>query len=61
VYGLTHSELARANDLAVEHDSVEFGPLTVFGQLVGGAGPHPAPSPELGADGPEIRAELGLR
>ncbi len=58
-YGLTASRLAIDNDLVVRQDSADVGPLTVFGQLVGGAGPHPRPAPELGADGDEIRAELG--
>ncbi|MGH1488666.1 MAG: CoA transferase [Acidimicrobiales bacterium] len=60
MYGLTHSELAKANELAVVHDSTNFGPITVYGQLVGGAGPHPERSPDLGAHGDEIRSELGL-
>ena len=57
-YGLTDSVLARANDLVVEQDSAAFGRLTVFGQLVGGAGPHPAPAPDLGRHGDEIRSEM---
>jgi len=57
-YGLTHSELAAANGLVVHQDSTAFGPMTVFGQLVGGAGPPPAPAPDLGQHSDEIRTEL---
>lgn len=57
-YGLTDSELARSNGLVVAQDSTAFGPMTVFGQLVGGAGPGPSPAPDLDADGAQIRAEL---
>ncbi len=58
VYGLTNSELAAANGLVVHQDSTAFGPMTVFGQLVGGAGPPPAPAPDLGQHSDEIRTEL---
>lgn len=58
-YGLTASELAKANELTVIHDSPDFGPLLVFGQLVGGAGPHPVRSPELGEHTAEVERELG--
>ena len=56
-YGLTHSPLARANGLVVEQDSTGFGPLTVFGQLVGGAGPPLSPAPDLGQHREEIRTD----
>ncbi len=60
IYGLASSKLAEVNDLSLVHDSTNFGPITVFGQLVGGAGPHPYPSPDLDAHGAELRSELGL-
>jgi crotonobetainyl-CoA:carnitine CoA-transferase CaiB-like acyl-CoA transferase len=56
--GLTVSPLAVENDLATWQDSTDFGPVAVFGQLIGGAGPHPSPSPDLGAHSAEIRNEL---
>ncbi|MCP5024790.1 MAG: hypothetical protein GY929_00765 [Actinomycetia bacterium] len=56
VRGLTGSELAEANDLLTEHPTEAFGPLVVFGQLIGGAGPAPAPAPVLDDHGDEIRA-----
>ncbi|MGI9595538.1 MAG: CoA transferase [Acidimicrobiales bacterium] len=60
-HGLTNSVLAAENGLTTIHQSSKFGPLTVYGQLIGGAGQHPGPSPELGADNEEIRAELDRR
>ncbi|MEM9615710.1 MAG: CoA transferase [Actinomycetota bacterium] len=56
--GLTGSALAEANDLLVTEHHPDFGPLTAFGQLIGGAGPPPHPSPTLDQHGDEIRAEL---
>lgn len=56
--GLTRTDLAAANDLLTHCDHPLHGPMTVFGQLVGGAGPAPAPSPALDANGPDIRGEL---
>lgn len=58
IYGLTNSALAAANGLVVHQESTAFGPMTVFGQLVGGAGPPPAPAPDLGQHSDEIRTEL---
>lgn len=57
-YGLTASPLASANGLSVVQDSTDFGPMLVFGQLVGGAGPHPGPCPDLDENGAEIQAEI---
>jgi crotonobetainyl-CoA:carnitine CoA-transferase CaiB-like acyl-CoA transferase len=56
--GLTASRLGADNGLVVEQDSTAFGPLTVFGQLVGGAGPHPSACPDLDEHADEVRAEL---
>ncbi len=47
-HGLTDTELASANGLVVTQDSGIYGRLKVFGQLIGGAGPHPGPVPSLG-------------
>ncbi|MCP3911974.1 MAG: hypothetical protein GY713_13575, partial [Actinomycetia bacterium] len=47
VRGLTGSELAEDNGLLTEHSTESFGPLVMFGQLIGGAGPAPAPAPVL--------------
>ncbi len=58
-HGLTASALAAANGLVVEQESAAFGRLTVFGQLVGGAGPAPGRAPTLDEHGAEIRGELG--
>ncbi len=57
-HGLTTSELAVANELVEWQPSTDFGPIAVYGQLIGGAGPHPAPSPELGQHSHEVRGEL---
>lgn len=51
VSGLTDTDLARANGLVVTQDSASYGRLTVFGQLIGGAGPAPGPVPHLGDHG----------
>jgi crotonobetainyl-CoA:carnitine CoA-transferase CaiB-like acyl-CoA transferase len=56
--GLTGSELAEANGLLTTGDHPEHGPLVLFGQLIGGAGPPPFLAPVLDADGDAIRAEL---
>ncbi|MDH3680734.1 MAG: CoA transferase, partial [Acidimicrobiia bacterium] len=56
--GLTGSELAAANGLLTTCEHPDHGPLVVFGQLIGGAGPPPTPAPALDSDGAEIRAEL---
>jgi crotonobetainyl-CoA:carnitine CoA-transferase CaiB-like acyl-CoA transferase len=56
--GLTGSPLAEANDLLTTTDHADLGPIVVFGQLIGGAGPAPHPAPALDADGDRIRAEL---
>ena len=56
--GLTGSPLAEENGLLTTTDHADLGPLVVFGQLVGGAGPAPSPAPALDADGDRIRAEL---
>ncbi|MEM9562739.1 MAG: CoA transferase, partial [Actinomycetota bacterium] len=60
-HGLTASPLAVANGLVVDQESAVFGRLTVFGQLVGGAGPAPGRAPTLDEHGAEIRAELASR
>lgn len=57
-YGLTASSLAEANDLVMIEETEQFGPMRVFGQLIGGAGPHPTPAPTLDQHGAEILAEL---
>ncbi len=57
-YGLTTSPLAEANDLTMTEETEQFGSIQVFGQLIGGAGPHPSPAPTLDQHGAEIRAEL---
>lgn len=61
--GLTCSELAQANDLLVAGDHAEHGPIIVFGQLIGGAGPPPGLSPLLDEHGVDIlgRLEQGER
>ncbi|MEM8922937.1 MAG: CoA transferase [Actinomycetota bacterium] len=59
--GLTGSALAEANGLVTTVDHPEHGPLVVYGQLIGGAGPAPSPSPPLDGHGDEIRAELAAR
>ena len=57
-HGLTASDLARDNGLVVVQDSSDFGELIVYGQLIGGAGPHPSPAPDLGADSEAVLAQL---
>ena len=57
-YGLSASPLAASNELTVVHEDGEFGPLLVFGQLVGGAGPHPTRAPVLGEHTDEVMGEL---
>ncbi len=59
--GLTSSELAQANDLVTTDTDPVFGPLVIYGQLIGGAGGPPSWSPQLDEHGPEIRAELERR
>ncbi|MCP3989945.1 MAG: hypothetical protein GY724_12775, partial [Actinomycetia bacterium] len=59
--GLTCSELAQANDLVTTDTDPVFGPLVIYGQLIGGAGGPPTWSPQLDEHGPEIRAELERR
>ena len=56
--GLTGSELAEANDLLFHGDHPEHGPLVLFGQLIGGAGPSPTLAPMLDEHGAAIRADL---
>ena len=56
--GLTGSPLAEENGLLTTTDHADLGPLVVFGQLIGGAGPPPGPAPALDADGERIRAML---
>ena len=56
--GLVGSELAEANGLLTSVDHAQLGPLVVFGQLIGGAGPPPSPAPILDSHGDQIRAEL---
>ncbi len=57
-FGLTASTLATENGLVVGQNSA-FGEVTVFGQLVGGAGPPPTPCPELDQHGVDILGEIG--
>ncbi len=57
-FGLTASELARANGL-VTNQQIGGQPMTVFGQLIGGAGPPPSAAPDLDEHGADIRAEFG--
>ncbi|MDH4076030.1 MAG: CoA transferase, partial [Acidimicrobiia bacterium] len=56
--GLSGSELAEANDLCVTYDHPRLGPVVMFGQLIGGAGPAPERAPLLGEHSDEIRAEI---
>ncbi|MEM7337571.1 MAG: CoA transferase [Actinomycetota bacterium] len=53
-HGITGTEIASANGLVVEASFADHGPLTTVGQLVGGAGPPPAPAPSLDEHGAEI-------
>lgn len=57
-HGLTTSPLATENGLSEWQDSPDYGRIAVFGQLIGGAGPHPTTAPSLGAHSDEIRAEF---
>ena len=59
--GLTATELAEANGLLASGDHPEHGPLVVYGQLIGGAGPAPALGPVLNEHRDEILAELDQR
>lgn len=56
--GLSGTELAEANDLCVTYDHPRLGPVVMFGQLIGGAGPHLERAPLLGEHRDEIRAEI---
>jgi len=56
--GLSGTELAEANDLCVTYDHPALGPVVMFGQLIGGAGPHLERAPLLGEHSDEIRAEI---
>ena len=58
-HGLVNDELASANELTTTVNHPRWGEITMFGQLVGGAGPAPCRSPEPDEHGSEIRAELG--
>ena len=42
-FGLVNEAIARQNDLCVTAEHPEFGTITQYGQLVGGAGPPPGP------------------
>jgi hypothetical protein len=56
--GLTAEPIAIENDLVVDEIHPDWGPLTVFGQLIGGSGPAPSRCPGLDEHGADIRAEL---
>ncbi|MEL7155919.1 MAG: CoA transferase [Actinomycetota bacterium] len=56
--GLTGSELAEANGLLTGTDHPEHGPMIMYGQLIGGAGPAPTPAPLLDEHGDEIRGHM---
>ena len=56
--GLINHPLARENDLVTEAIYPEHGHIYQFGQLVRGAGPAPAQSPELDEHRVEIEAEF---
>ncbi len=56
--GLSGTELADANDLCVTYDHPRLGPVVMFGQLIGGAGPALERAPLLGEHSDEIRAEI---
>jgi crotonobetainyl-CoA:carnitine CoA-transferase CaiB-like acyl-CoA transferase len=56
--GLTAEPIAVENDLVVDEVHPGWGPLTVFGQLIGGSGPAPSRCPGLDEHGADIRAEL---
>ncbi len=56
--GLSGTELAEANDLCVTYDHPALGPVVMFGQLIGGAGPHLERAPLLGEHSDEIRSEI---
>ena len=57
-HGLVNDELAIANGLCTTQDHPTWGEITLFGQLVGGAGPAPARSPLHDEHGDAIRSEL---
>jgi len=59
--GLTGSALAETNGLLTEGVHPEHGPLIVYGQLIGGAGPPPALAPLLDEHGDAIRVEMNTR
>jgi len=59
-FGLVNVAAVLANDLCVTVAHPEWGVLRQPGQLVGGAGPHPARGPLLDEHGAELRAERGL-
>ena len=50
--------IARDNDLCVTQDHPEFGTITQYGQLVGGAGPPPVRGPLLDEHRADVLAEL---
>ncbi|MPY95309.1 MAG: hypothetical protein GEV08_20325, partial [Acidimicrobiia bacterium] len=56
--GLVNAAVVEANGLLVTHDHPEFGTIVAPGQLVVGAGPHPARGPLLDEHRDEILAEL---
>ena len=56
--GLTAEPIAVENGLVVDEVHADWGALTVFGQLIGGAGPPPSRCPGLDEHGADIRAEL---
>jgi crotonobetainyl-CoA:carnitine CoA-transferase CaiB-like acyl-CoA transferase len=56
--GLAAEPIAVENGLVVDEVHPDWGPLTVFGQLIGGAGPAPARCPGFDEHGAAIRAEL---
>ncbi len=60
-HGLSASQLAVANELSTQQEAAVVGLVTVFGQLIGGAGPHPVGAPALGADNEELLAEIRAR
>lgn len=60
-FGVVNAPVVVENDLLATHDHPEFGTLTAPGQVVGGAGPHPARGPLLDEHRHQILAELDER
>ena len=57
-FGLVNEVIARQNDLCVTAEHPEFGTITQYGQLVGGAGPPPGRGPLLDEHRDAVLADL---